>query len=41
MRHKLAMAKVGGSYIGGIHQVTIIHIIYRLIDTIFSKVVYM
>ena len=40
MRHKLLIAKIGGSYIRGIHQVTMIHIIYTLIDTIFSKVVY-
>ena len=38
---KLSMAEVGGSYIHGIHQVTMIHIIYTLIDAIFSKVVYM
>ena len=41
MHRKLPLAEVGGSYIRGIHQVTIIHIIYTLIDAIFSKVVYM
>ena len=41
MHRKLLMAEFGGSYIRGIHQATMIHIIYTLIDVIFSRVVYM
>ena len=36
--HKHLMAELGGSYICGIHQVAMIHIIYTLIDAIFSSV---
>ena len=37
MRCKLPMAEVGGPYIHGIQQVTMIHIVYMLIDAILAK----